>query len=136
MPNYNDIIHLPHHVSKKRPQMPLSQRASIFAPFSALTGYEDQIKETDRITTRKIELTEEEKEILNRKLQMIQTCGKKNPNVKITYFVPDEKKSGGAYRTVIGRIKKMDEHLKEIILTSRQKISINDMLDVMIVESN
>ena len=67
---------------------------------------------------------------------MIQTCGKKNPNVKITYFVPDGKKSGGAYRTVIGRIKKMDEHLKEIILTSRQKISINDMLDVMIVESN
>ena len=116
--------------------MPLSQRAAIFAPFSALTGYEDQIKETDRITTRRIELTEEEKEILNRKLQMIQTCGKKNPNVKITYFVPDEKKSGGAYRTVIGRIKKMDEHLKEIILTSRQKISINDMLDVMIVESN
>ena len=136
MPNYNDIIHLPHHVSKKRSQMPLSQRAAIFAPFSALTGYEDQIKETARITTRKIELTEEEKEILNRKLQMIQTCGKKNPNVKITYFVPDEKKSGGAYRTVIGRIKKMDEHLKEIILTSRQKISINDMLDVMIVESN
>lgn len=116
--------------------MPLSQRAAIFAPFSALTGYEDQIKETDRITTRKIELTEEEKEILNRKLQMIQTCGKKNPSVKITYFVPDGKKSGGAYRTVIGRIKKMDEHLKEIILTSRQKISINDMLDVMIVESN
>ena len=136
MPNYEDIIHLPHHISKKRLQMPLSQRAAIFAPFSALTGYEDQIKETDRITTRKIELTEEEKEILNRKLQMIQTCGKKNPNVKITYFVPDEKKSGGAYRTVIGRIKKMDEHLKEIILTSRQKISINDMLDVMIVESN
>ena len=60
MPNYNDIIHLPHHVSKKRPQMPLSQRAAIFAPFSALTGYEDQIKETDRITTRKVELTEEE----------------------------------------------------------------------------
>ena len=136
MPNYDDIIHLPHHVSKKRPQMPLSQRAAIFAPFSALTGYENQIKETDRITTRKIELTEEEKEILNRKLQMIQTCGKKNPNVKITYFVPDEKKSGGAYRTDIGRIKKMDEHLKEIVLTSRQKISINDMLDVMIVESN
>lgn len=136
MPNYEDIIHLPYHISKKRPQMPLSQRASIFASFSALTGYEAQIKETDRITTRKIELTEEEKEILNRKLQMIQTCGKKNLSVKITYFVPDGKKSGGAYRTVIGRIKKMDEHLKEIVLTSRQKISINDMLDVMIVESN
>lgn len=133
MPNYEDIIHLPHHVSKKRPQMPLSQRAAIFAPFSALTGYEDQIKETDRITTRKIELTEEEKERLNQKLVLVWNYHR-NEEVMITYFVKDLKKNGGNYLTVIGKVKKLDLVSQHFILQDKRKIKLDDIIDIQLYD--
>ena len=93
--NYEDIINLPHHVSPVHPSMPLSDRAAQFAPFAALTGYGDVIKETARQTDRKPELTEEEKQELDYKLQMAVSLPGEKPAVTITYFVPDKKKAGG-----------------------------------------
>ena len=93
--NYEDIINLPHHVSPIHPPMPLSDRAAQFAPFAALTGYGEVIKETARQTDRKPELTEEEKQELDYKLQMAVSLPGEKPAVTITYFVPDKKKAGG-----------------------------------------
>ena len=103
--DYEDIIHLPHHVSSVHPHMPVSDRAAQFAPFAALTGYGDVIKETARQTDAKPELSEDEKEILDYKIQLACGLSGEKPGVRITYFVPDEKKSGGAYHTAEGRIR-------------------------------
>ena len=89
---YDDIINLPRHVSKKHPQMSLEARSAQFAPFAALTGYDEQIQETARITSKRKELNEELKEILNEKLQKIQEKINLKPELTITYFIPDLKK--------------------------------------------
>lgn len=97
MSNYDDIINLPHHVSSTREPMTLYNRASQFAPFSALTGYDEEIKETARLTDRKIELDEDTKNILNQKIIFLFNQINLKPKVNITYFVPDNKKNGGIY---------------------------------------
>lgn len=103
--NYEDIINLPHHVSSKRPQMPMLDRAAQFSPFAALTGYDDAIHETARLTNNKVDLSEEEKETLDRKQQILSEKLSNHPALTITYFVPDAKKSGGAYVTISGNLK-------------------------------
>ena len=111
---YNDIIDLPHHISTTRPRMSMLDRAAQFSPFAALTGYDAAIKETGRLTGQRIELTEECRAVLDRKQQVLLENLAEHPEVSVTYFVPDERKSGGAYVTVAGRVKKVDEyHLKE-----------------------
>ena len=92
---YGDIIHLPHPVSEKHPRMPMQDRAAQFSPFAALTGYEEAIYETGRLTEEKTELGEEEKAILDRKQQLLLEKLDERPTLTVTYFVPDEKKSGG-----------------------------------------
>lgn len=119
---YDDIIHLPHPVSKTHPQMPLADRAAQFSPFSALTGHEEAIRETGRFTEEWVEPDEDRKALLDEKLQMIRKClaeGKENrelPNLLFTYFQPDERKSGGAYLTVAGRVRKIDEYARQVVL--------------------
>ena len=93
---YDDIIHLPHHVSKTRPQMSMLDRAAQFPPFAALTGYEDAIQETGRLTDTKVEIGEEVREELDRKQQYLQDIIADRPEITITYFVPDERKAGGS----------------------------------------
>ena len=110
--NYEDIINLPHHVSSKRPQMPMLDRAAQFSPFAALTGYDDAIYETGRLTDEKNDLSEEEKEALDRK------------------HVPDEKKSGGAYVTKNGNLKKIDGFERWMMLTDGTKIPLDDVADI------
>lgn len=104
---YKDIINLPHHVSSKRPQMPMLDRAAQFSPFAALTGYDDAIHETARLTNDKIDLSEEEKETLDRKQQILSEKLSVHPALTITYFVPDARKSGGAYVTISGNLKRL-----------------------------
>ena len=89
MGKYDNIINLPHHISSKHPRLSMEQRAAQFAPFAALTGYGDSIKETARLTDTRIELNEEEKEMLNIKLQELKSKISTMPQVTITYFVPD-----------------------------------------------
>ena len=104
--NYEDIIGLPHHVSQRHPHMPVSDRAAQFAPFAALTGYGDVIKETARQTEERPELSEDERAALDYKLHAVLSIPGQKPEITITYFVPDPRKSGGAFRKAAGRIRR------------------------------
>ncbi len=130
MENYDDIINMEHHVSKKHPQMSLHNRSAQFAPFAALVGFEDMIEETARIVSKKIEINEEQKEKLDLKLKEIKQKIKLKPTVTITYFVPDKFKEGGKYVTVSGEIKKIDEYKKQIILEENMEIRIENILKI------
>lgn len=127
---YDDIINLPHPVSASHPQMSAMNRAAQFAPFAALTGYGDAISETHRLTDRKIELDEEAKAVLDEKLQMLMEHLEEHPEVQITYFVPDERKAGGAYITVTGSIRKIDLPARSVIMTDGSAIQMDAILDM------
>lgn len=127
---YDDIINLPHHVSSKHPRMDLIDRAAQFSPFAALTGYDAAIKETGRLTDRRIELDENEKAILNEKIQIIMESYEQKPEVTITFFVPDEKKDGGAYNSVTGVVKKIDVHDKVITMMNKTEIPIEEIYKI------
>ena len=123
---YHDIIGLPHPVSTQRPRMSMLNRAAQFSPFAALTGYEDTIRETARLTDTRIELDEYAKAALDARLQAIQS----NPRlfVVITYFVPDTRKAGGAYVTAEGSVRKIDRHTVQ--MTDRTEIPIEDIIEI------
>jgi len=128
--NYEDIINLPHYVSLKHPQMSMDARASQFAPFAALTGYDDEIKETARLTDKRIEIDDGLKVVLNSKLQIIQENIKNNPEVTFTYFVYDKKKTGGKYITKMGIVKKININQQYILLMDKTKIPINEVINI------
>ena len=127
---YDDMIDLPHHVSKKHPQMPLMDRAAQFAPFAALTGHESAIKETARLTEEEIELDENSKELLDLRLQELQEHLPEQPEVTVTYFCPDEKKAGGAYETVTGRVKKVDAYVGELVFADGRRIALGTIIEL------
>ena len=128
--NYDDIINLPHHVSTKHPRMSLEARSAQFAPFAALTGYEDAIEETGRLTTEKIDIDDEIKSKINKKIQLIKSNLLKHNKVSIKYFIPDTKKEGGCYKIVSGVIKKIDEYKQIIIMEDKTEISVNEIIDI------
>lgn len=113
---YDDIIDHPHHVSWNHPQMPMHDRAYQFAPFAALSGYADSIRETQRLTERKIELDEGTIDMLNRRYRRLMDVLSTQPTISITYFKPDERKEGGAYLTVTGVVRKIDPTGRRIIM--------------------
>ena len=127
---YNDIINLPHHQSATRPHMSAYDRAAQFSPFAALTGYEDTVAETARLTDKKVELDDYSKADLNERLNMIQDTLGEQPEVSITYFLPDKKKSGGAYVTVTGGVKKIDEYEHIVVMLDATKIPIDDIAKI------
>ena len=127
---YDEIINLPHHVSKTRPQMPMSDRAAQFAPFAALTGYDSAIKETGRLAGERVELDEEALTDLNMRYQLLVDALDEEPEVEITYFKPDERKSGGEYVTVTGTVKKVDDFERLITMQNGTKIPMDDILAV------
>ena len=133
MNNYNDIINLPHYKSKTRQPMNNKNRAAQFAPFSALTGYDEKIREIARITNKKIILDDNRKNYLNNQIQYINQKLKEKkdfPKVTLTYFVSDKRKEGGEYKTISTYIKRIDEIYKLIILDSNKKILIDDVIDL------
>lgn len=127
---YDDIMDLPHHVSKTHPQMPLSVRAAQFSPFAALTGYDAAIRETARLTEEKIELDEYEKAALNEKLLFLQEHLKEQPAAAITFFRPDAKKAGGAYLTVSGKVKKIDAYENLLFLVDGTTVPVDDIIEI------
>ena len=127
---YDDIINLPHHVSKTRPQMSMLDRAAQFSPFAALTGHDAAIKETGRLTDEKVDLGEEEKEVLDRKQLFLIEKLSERPALTVTYFVPDEKKAGGAYVTRSGNLKKIDAFERWMQLADGTKIPLDDILEI------
>ena len=130
MEKYREIIGLPHHVSKTRPQMPMSDRAAQFAPFAALTGYDSAIKETGRLTGERIELDEEALTALNRKYQLLMDTLDDAPEVTIIYFQPDERKAGGQYVSATGTVKKVDTFGRRILLQDGTRIPLDSVYDL------
>ena len=125
---YDDIIHLPHHVSKTHPHMPIADRAAQFSPFAALTGHHEAIKEAGRMTSQKISLDENAKSILDQKLQMI--LERHSQEITLTYFLPDPQKDGGAYIDYTGVIKKADTQKRLLIMEDHTAIPIDDIIDL------
>ena len=127
---YNEIMGLPHHVSKTRPQMPMSDRAAQFAPFAALTGYDAAIKETGRLTDERIELDVEALSALDMKYQLLMEALDEAPEVTITYFRPDDRKAGGKYVSAVGAVKKIDDFERRITMQDGAKIPMDDVLSI------
>lgn len=127
---YGDILCLPHHQSKEHPHMTLSDRAAQFSPFAALTGYEDLIEETGRLTVNKIELDEDRIEEINARLILLQQHVDSRPEVEITYFKEDAVKDGGMYMTLRGSIRKIDRDSRHLIMTDGKHIPIKDIIDI------
>lgn len=130
---YEDILYLEHPNPKYHPRMSLAHRAGQFSPFAALTGYEEQISETERLTSKKKTLDEEEKQKLDEAIKLIIS----NPNlpIKITYFIKDKRKEGGKYLDVIGNLKRIDPVENKIILTDKTKIPIVDIVKIEIINT-
>lgn len=127
---YDDIIHLPHHVSTTRPHMTAINRAAQFSPFAALIGYDAAVKETTRLTDERVELDEYMKDLLSDRLKIIVDQLKGHHEIAITYFQPDVKKSGGAYVTAIGTVRKIDEYERIVLMTDGLMIAIDEIISI------
>ena len=124
---YEDIVNLPRHISKVHPQATMADRAARFSPFAAISGYEDMVKEAARVTEERIDITDATKELLNEKLNMIIEFLDEEPEVTITYFEPDKKKDGGAYISIIGTVKRIDEYERIVLTSDDKKIRIDEI---------
>jgi hypothetical protein len=130
--DYSDIINLPHHVSSRHPQMSMSDRAAQFSPFAALTGHEEAITETARLTDTWAEPDEDKKVELDEIINIIRRRLEYNPEIVCVYFEPDERKSGGAYTTVTGKVKKIDDFSHHIILENGDSIDTRYIISLEI----
>ena len=130
MQDYEDIIHLPHHVSETHPRMSRLNRAAQFSPFAALTGYGAAIQEAGRLTDRKIQPDEDSQAVLDRKLAILREQLSKRPEVTVTYFQPDGKKDGGAYASFSGQVKKIQDYEQLLVFTDGTQIPFSDILDL------
>ncbi len=130
---YEDIIHLPHPTSKNHLRMSIQERAAQFSPFAALTGHAAAIAETARLTDRKIELDEDTRAELDRRQAVLLEQISERPEVTVTWFAPDERKEGGTYVTTTGRLKKLDEIQRVLVLADGTKVQMDDVISL---ESN
>ena len=129
---YDDIINLPHHVSRTRPQMPMSDRAAQFSPFAALAGHDAAIRETARLTETRVELDENELAELDSRMQWIEEHLEEEILVKITYFQPDSRKSGGSYAEVIDRVQRIDRSRGMIWMRDGSTVLMREVVDITI----
>ena len=127
---YEDMLYLEPPVSKIHRKMLISERAAQFMPFAALTGYEDLIRESSRMTQRRIELSETEIEELKHKLEFLHVHEKENPLIKVMYFLQDLKKNGGSYQTVEKQLHRIDDIEKKVIFKDRTTIQFDDIISV------
>lgn len=127
---YEDMLELPHPVSKMHPQMPRRDRAAQFAPFAALTGYEEAVREAARITEEKMILDEDSKVQLDWKLRCLQEKVKEQPIITVTYFMKDEREKGGKYVTVTGVLKKIDSYTHQFVLENGEEIPVEDVVSL------
>ena len=133
MNRYDDIINLPHHISPTRKQMSMHDRAAQFAPFAALVGYDDAVAETARLTETRPELDEQEQRAINERLAYIAEHIHEQPEVFIRYFVPDERKSGGAIVEFSGKVKKVLPDKRIMVFSTDMHIPIVDIIDICIL---
>jgi len=131
--NYADIIGREHHVSKVHPPMPMENRAAQFAPFAALTGYEDAIAETGRQTDRRMELSDEDKRRLDETMAKLRESVGEHPLIRVSYFRPDERKDGGRYQTIEGALRSIDEVQGDLVMTDGQKVALEMVDDIILL---
>ncbi len=131
---YEDLMDLPHHVSAVHPPMGMHERAAQFSPFAALTGYEDAIIESRRLTHRKIELSEDEKRELDQKQRILTALLPQRPTITVTYFVPDTRKQGGSYQTVTAALRRIDETAQTLHMTDGQVIALEQIVALELPE--
>lgn len=125
---YDDIINLPHPTSKRHPRMPIRDRAAIFSPFAALSGHGAAIAETARLTERRLELDEDSRAELDRRQAVLLEHIDEQPEITVTWFQPDERKDGGAYLTITGRLKKLRELERALLLADGTEIPLEDVV--------
>lgn len=130
MGKYDDILNLPHHVSSTSPHMSMHDRAAQFSPFAALTGYDDTVRETARLTDERLELTTDRINDLNQKIAFLKEHADERPEITVEYFIPDEKKSGGKYVTLLGKFRRIDEYNHNMVFTSGEEIPLNDIFEI------
>ena len=130
MGKYDDILSLPHPVSKTHPPMPRAERAAQFSSFAALTGYEEIVAESARLTEARAELDRDALEALDAALRAVASEIDARPEVELRYFVPDKKKAGGRYETLRGRVKKIDEQASLLLLEDGKKIPLGDIASI------
>ena len=128
--NYSDIYNIPRPDLKYHQRMPIADRAAQFAPFAALTGFSGMIEETGRTTEERIILDDKEKERINRRLSSLANETGSKPEVQITYFIPDKKKTGGSYQTITGNLNKIDLYNKNIIIKDGVKIEFENIINI------
>ena len=133
---YQDIINLPRHISTKHPPMPILDRAAQFGSFAALRGHSDAIEETGRHTINPIDMDEYEKELINEKLVTLSQYDTGMVSIEVTYFVPDNKKTGGKYTTTSGYLKKIDDYNRKLIMNDDTLVSIDDIIHIDILSEN
>ena len=127
---YDDIIHLPHPTSPRHPRMSMADRAAQFSPFAALTGHGAAVAETSRVTQERVELSEDEKNLLDSKLQILQKMVGEHPMITVTWFSLDKIKAGGSYVTATGILKKFSHTERALILENGTSIPLMDVTGV------
>ena len=127
---YSDIINMPHYVSRTRAQMPIHNRAAQFAPFAALTGYEEAVEESARLTDSKAELCEDDAAELNKKIQLLSARIASEPYCEVICFVPDKRKSGGRYITVSGNVRLIEEATRQMVFCGGMRIPLDDIVEI------
>lgn len=127
---YADILGMERPVSKKHPPMSMEDRAAQFSPFAALTGYDDAVRETARLTDARVDLDEEALLQLDRRMQRLAECLADGPDVTLTVFVPDGRKEGGAYETISGRVKRIDACARAIVMEGGERVAMDDVTDI------
>ena len=128
--DYSDILDMPRPASANRRRMSMIERGAQFSPFAALTGYEEAVEETARLTDRETILTDEAKAVLDAKLQIIAARLDDLPEVAITHFVPDARKAGGAYAVTVGIVRELDLTAGCIVMMDRQRIPVERVRDI------
>ena len=134
MKNYDDIIHLNRPQYEDLPPMPVWNRAAQFSPFAALVGYDDAVLETARLTDRRREMSDEEVQDLNAKLNTLSEKMSTRPQVRVEYFIPDIRKEGGRYEEKTGTLRTIDHYNSTLIFTNGEKIPLSDTYSISILE--
>ena len=132
--NYDDIKHLTRPQYDDLHPMSMHDRAAQFSPFAALVGYDDAVAETARLTDSKVELTEDEMSMLNANLNQLLDRLDEQPQISVTYFVPDEKKSGGKYVEKVGMVRIYDSYAQELVFMDKSRLNIQDIISIKIKE--
>ena len=128
--DFSDIINLPHHQSRRHPQMSMKERAAQFAPFAALTGYGSAISEVARLTEEQVPLGDDDNDRLNRLVTHIADRISEQPSVTVVYFKPDSRKQGGSYETITGRLKRIDDYEQQLVMLDGTAIPFENIMDI------